>query len=65
MLVPAFALDQVKTDKVYKGLSAVNEGRVIEINADVFSRPSARVVDEGVKALLKIAHPDILNSLEF
>lgn len=65
ILVPAFAIDQVKTDKVYKGLSAVNEGRVIEINADVFSRPSARVVDEGVKALLKIAHPDILNSLEF
>lgn len=65
ILVPAFAIDQVKTDKVYKGLSAVNEGRVIEINADVFSRPSARVVDEGVKALLKIAHPDLLNSLEF
>lgn len=65
ILVPAFAIDQVKTGKVYKGLSAVNEGRVIEINADVFSRPSARVVDEGVKALLKIAHPDILNSLEF
>ena len=65
ILVPAFALDQVKTDKIYKGLSAVNEGRVIEINADVFSRPSARVVDEGIKALLKIAHPEVLKSLEF
>ena len=65
MLVPAFAIDQVKTDKVYKGLSAVNEGRVIEIDADVFSRPSARVVDEGIKALLKIAHPEVLKNLEF
>ena len=65
MLVPSFAIDQVKTDKVYKGLTAVKEGRVIEINADVFSRPSARVVDEGVKELLKIAHPEVLKSLEF
>lgn len=65
VLSPAFALEDINTKEAYKGLTAVREGRVVEIDADVFSRPSPRVVDEGIKALLKIAHPEILKSLEF
>lgn len=65
ILTPSFATEAVKTEKAYKGLSAVKNGRVIEIDADIFSRPSRRVVDDGLKVLLKIAHPEVLKTLEF
>lgn len=65
ILAPAWALDTVKTEAAYKGLSAVKEGRVVEINQDIFSRASNRVVTEGLKALLKIAHPEVIKQLEF
>lgn len=65
ILSPSFALNQIKTESAYKALSAVKNGKVIEINADIFSRPSRRVVDEGLKALLKIAHPEVIKGLQF
>lgn len=65
ILAPSFALEQVKTGSAYKALSAFKNGKVVEINADIFSRPSRRVVDEGLKALLKIAHPEVIKVLQF
>lgn len=65
ILAPNFAINDIKTKEAYKGLTAVREGRVVEINSDIFSRPSPRVVNEGIEALLKIAHPEVIKSLEF
>lgn len=65
ILSPTFCLENIKTEEAYKGLSAVKEGRVVEINSDIYSRASNRVVTEGLKALLKIAHPEVLKQLEF
>lgn len=65
ILSPNYALNQIKTESAYKALSAVKNGKVVEINADIFSRPSRRVVDEGLKALLKIAHPEVVKGLQF
>ncbi len=65
ILAPTFCIENIKTEAAYKGLSAVKEGRVVEINADIFSRASNRVVTEGLKELLKIAHPEVIKQLDF
>ena len=58
-------METIKTGAAYKGLSAVKDGKVIEINNDIFSRASNRVVTEGLKELLKIAHPEVIKQLDF
>lgn len=58
-------MDTIKTEAAYKGLSAVKDGKVVQINDDIFSRASNRVVTEGLKELLKIAHPEVIKQLEF
>lgn len=65
ILTPAWAMDTIKTEAAYKGLSAVKDGKVVQINDDIFSRASNRVVTEGLKELLKIAHPEVIKQLEF
>lgn len=65
ILTPAWAMDTIKTEAAYKGLSAVKDGKVVQINNDIFSRASNRVVTEGLKELLKIAHPEVIKDLEF
>lgn len=65
ILTPAWAMDTIKTEAAYKGLSAVKDGKVVQINNDIFSRASNRVVTEGLKELLKIAHPEVIKQLEF
>lgn len=65
ILAPTFCIENIKTEAAYKGLSAVKEGRVVEINADIFSRASNRLVTEGLKELLKIAHPEVIKQLDF
>ena len=65
ILTPQWAMDTIKTEAAYKGLSAVKNGKVVQINDDIFSRASNRVVTEGLKELLKIAHPEVIKDLEF
>lgn len=65
LLTPGWATETVKTGAAYKGLSAVKDGKVVQINDDIFSRASNRVVTEGLKELLKIAHPEVIKDLEF
>lgn len=65
LLTPGWATETVKTGAAYKGLSAVKNGKVVQINDDIFSRASNRVVTEGLKELLKIAHPEVIKDLEF
>lgn len=65
LLTPGWATETVKTGAAYKGLSAVKNGKVVQINEDIFSRASNRVVTEGLKELLKIAHPEVIKDLEF
>lgn len=65
ILTPQWAMDTIKTEAAYKGLSAVKDGKVVQINDDIFSRASNRVVTEGLKELLKIAHPEVIKDLEF
>ena len=65
LLTPAWTMETIKTGAAYKGLSAVKDGKVVEINNDIFSRASNRVVTEGLKELLKIAHPEVIKQLDF
>lgn len=44
----------------YKDLTAVKEGRLIEINQDLLSRQGPRMA-EGLKLIAKILHPELFN----
>lgn len=55
----------VESGENYKALSALKDGKLIEINTDIFSRPSERAVTEGLKVLLKALHPELAKKLTF
>ena len=49
-----WALDEPRL----KGTEALRKGRVYEINADIVSRPSPRLV-EGLEEMLRLLHPEL------
>ena len=44
----------------YKELTAVIEGKLVEIDPDLLSRQGPRLAD-GLKAIAKLLHPDLFN----
>lgn len=49
----------------YKGLKAIKSNNYKVVNRDVFSRPSPRLIDEGLKVLVEIFNKDIAKKLSF
>jgi iron complex transport system substrate-binding protein len=40
-------------------LSAVQQGRLFQVNSDLLNRPGPRII-EGLKQLVKILHPEVI-----
>ncbi len=58
ILVTFAGADEFRQDSRWQSLKAVRAGRVIEVNADLVSRPGPRIV-EGLREVAKALHPDI------
>ena len=52
------SLDYVKSNDQFKSTDAVQNGRVYEIDADIFGRTTPRIVD-GLETLAQIIHPEL------
>ncbi|EOD00743.1 helical backbone metal receptor [Caldisalinibacter kiritimatiensis] len=65
MFGPEFAYDTMKTGENYKALTAIQEENFVIVNPDIFSRPSPRAVNEGLKLLLEIFHENKIEELNF
>ena len=62
---PQWAYDTMKASSNYKSLKALNNNNFKVINEDVFARPSQRIVNQGLKILIKSLHNNIYNKLDF
>ena len=52
------SLDFIKSNEQFQSTDAVKNGRVYEIDADIFGRTTPRIVD-GLETLAKIIHPEL------
>ncbi len=51
-------LDYIKANDQFKATDAVKNGKVYEIDADIFGRTTPRIVD-GLETLMKLLHPEL------
>ena len=58
-------IDTMTTSPNYKGLKAIKNKNFKAVSVDLFSRPSARATDEGLKLLVEMFHKDIAKKLSF
>ncbi|WP_202709860.1 helical backbone metal receptor [Sporosalibacterium faouarense] len=61
----SFNIDTMTTGENYSILSAIQDKNYYTVNEDIFSRPSPRLIDEGLKLLIDILHPEISEELDF
>ena len=54
------SLDYIMSNEQFKSTDAVKNGRVYEIDADIFGRTTPRIVD-GLETLAKLIHPELFN----
>ena len=52
------SLDFIKSNDQFKSTDALKNGRVYEIDADIFGRTTPRIVD-GLETLAKLIHPEL------
>ena len=52
------SLDYILSNEQFKSTDAVKNGRVYEIDADIFGRTTPRIVD-GLETLAKLIHPEL------
>lgn len=57
--------DTMTTSSNYRGLKAIKNNNFKVVNVDIFSRPSARAINEGLKILVEMFHKDIAKKLSF
>lgn len=57
--------ETMTTSNNYQGLKAIKNSNFKVVNVDIFSRPSARAIDEGLKILVEMFHKDIVKKLSF
>lgn len=62
---PEWDYETMTTSPNYKGLKAIRNNNFKVVNIDLFSRPSARATDEGLKLLVEMFHKDIAKKLSF
>jgi iron complex transport system substrate-binding protein len=56
-LWPTPTYDAIMNDDRLRGVTAISEGRVYKVDANLFSRPGPRLVD-GIEELARILHPE-------
>jgi len=52
------SLNYIKSNEQFSATDAVKNGRVYEIDADIFGRTTPRIVD-GLETLMKLLHPEL------
>ncbi|WIV11817.1 helical backbone metal receptor [Proteiniborus sp. MB09-C3] len=57
--------ETMTTSDNYKGLKAIKNNNYKIVDRDVFSRPSPRLIDEGLKVLVEMFNKNIVNKLSF
>ncbi len=62
---PQWAYDTMKGNDNYKSLKALNNNNFKVVDDNIFSRPSSRLIDQGLKLLVKELHKNIYNKLDF
>lgn len=62
---PKFAYDTMNSGSNYSSLKALKNNKFKVINEDIFARPSQRLVDQGLKIIIKEIHPNVLKHLDF
>lgn len=60
-----FNITTMKNGSNYQILSAVQNNKCIIVNEDIFSRPSPRLINEGLEILLEMLHKDIAKELNY
>lgn len=60
-----YNINSMKDGESYKILSAVQNGNCIVVNENIFSRPSPRLIFEGLDILLEMFHKDIAKELQY
>lgn len=57
--------ETMKASDNYKSLKAIRNSKYEAVNIDIFSRPSARLINEGLKILVEMFHKDLVKNLNF
>lgn len=60
-----FGAGAMKENDLFKEVTAVKNGKVYVDAENIFSKPTHRLLDEGLKKLLGFLHPEILPALQF
>jgi iron complex transport system substrate-binding protein len=60
-----FNIKTMLNGEAYQMLSAVKNGKYLIVNPDIFERASPRALDEGLKILVGLFHPEALERLNF
>lgn len=60
-----YAYETLVNHENYKALSAVKNKKVFAVDSNSMDRPTAKAVRVGLKELIKVAHPEVLKSIEF
>ncbi len=62
---PADGYNTMASNPNYSGLKAIKNKKYITVDRDIFSRPSPRLIDEGLKILVRAFHGNLANLLNF
>lgn len=62
---PASGYNTMTSSPNYANLKAIKNKKYITVNKDIFSRPSPRLIDEGLKILVRGFHGNLANLLNF
>ena len=60
-----YSFKTMKESSNYSSLSALKNGKMIEVNTDVFSIPGPRVIDYSMKTIIQKLYPEYANQLRF
>ena len=55
------SLEQIKAQKVFRGISAFKNDRIYLVNPDLVNRPSPRII-EGLKEFIRAIHPGLIKN---
>ena len=62
---PQDAYDTMTSSDNYKSLKAIKNKKYVVVNRDIFSRPSPRLINQGLKILVEMFHKDLVKALNF
>jgi ABC-type Fe3+-hydroxamate transport system substrate-binding protein len=65
MIGADYSFETMKGSSNYASLSALNSGKFVTVNTDVFSIPGPRVVDYSMKTIIQKLYPNLAYLLRF